>query len=153
MRLTKSIVLVFHGEIYNSSQLRIQLESEGVVFTSSHSDTEVVYRGYMHFGIHFITRLSGMFAIAIWDESADSIYLARDSLGIKPLYYRKSSKRIYFGSEIKILGSYLDRPRVNISTTNLSDYFLNRVCSGRNTLFMDCYRVLPGEVLEYLLVI
>ncbi len=94
--------IVFNGEIYNFLQLRSELESEGESFESS-SDTEVLLRLYMKYGESCLTQLNGMFAFAIWDSMEQSLFLARDPLGIKPLYYFHNDAAFGFASEIRAL--------------------------------------------------
>ncbi len=94
--------LVFNGEIYNAPDLREQLIQAGHSFRG-HSDTEVILQGYLQWGKGVFERLSGMFAIAIWDESKQSMFLARDRVGIKPLFYTQHDKGLVFGSEIKAI--------------------------------------------------
>ncbi len=97
-----SIHLSFNGEIYNAPALRKQLIEAGHVFRG-HSDTEVILRGYMQWGKAVIPRLSGMFAIAIWDDRKQSMLLARDRVGIKPLFYARHEHGLVFASEIKAI--------------------------------------------------
>jgi len=92
--------LVFNGEIYNAPELREQLIQAGHSFRG-HSDTEVILQGYLQWGKGVVERLSGMFAIALWDEATQSMLLARDRVGIKPLFYAEHDKGLVFGSAIK----------------------------------------------------
>ena len=92
--------IVFNGEIYNYKALRADLEGKGHVFRT-HSDTEAIVHCYEEYGDDCVTRLNGMFAFAIWDSRKHRLFLARDHLGIKPLYYHASADRISFGSELK----------------------------------------------------
>jgi len=94
--------MVFNGEIYNAPELRQQLISAGHTFRG-HSDTEVILHGYMQWGKAILARLSGMFAIALWDEKEQSMLLARDRIGIKPLFYAEHHQGLVFGSEIKAI--------------------------------------------------
>lgn len=110
--------VAFNGEIYNAPALREQLMQEGHHF-QGHSDTEVILRGYVQWGKGVITRLSGMFAIAIWDEHQQTMLLARDRVGIKPLFYAQHAHGLVFGSEIKAIFQHakvhktLNRPMVD----------------------------------------
>lgn len=98
-----NLAIVFNGEIYNFRELRAELESEGVVFRS-HSDTEVLLHLYQRHGAAMVERLRGMFAFCIWSEREQSAFLARDPLGIKPLYYGLGGDgRLVFASELKAL--------------------------------------------------
>ena len=97
---TKSIV--FNGEIYNYQQLRSDLKSRGHRFCTN-SDTEVVLHAYEEFGNDCVNKLNGMFAFAIWDSGNQRLVLARDRLGIKPLYYYLDNEKLLFASEIKAI--------------------------------------------------
>src|SRR5215469_4417771 len=94
--------LVFNGEVYNHAELREALIREGHQFRSS-CDTEVVLRAFMQWDTGCIEKLRGMFAFAVWCESRRRLVLARDRMGIKPLYYARRGNDIYFGSEMKTL--------------------------------------------------
>ncbi len=94
--------IVFNGEIYNFRELRADLEKAGAEF-KSHSDTEVVLAAYRVWGESFLTRLGGMFAMALWDAPRKRLLLARDPMGIKPLYYHQSPQTFLFASEVRTL--------------------------------------------------
>src|SRR6267378_2857095 len=94
--------IVFNGEIYNFRELRKELEGAGVEF-KSHSDTEVILAAYRVWGESCLTRLGGMFAFALWDEPRKRLLLARDPMGIKPLYYYQSKQNFIFASEVRTL--------------------------------------------------
>src|SRR5262249_4875918 len=95
----RSISVVFNGEIYNFCELRTELEARGHEFYT-HTDTEVIVHLYEDFGLDFVKKLRGMFAIALYDQKGESLLLARDRLGKKPLYYALHKGRLYFASEI-----------------------------------------------------
>ena len=107
------IGVVQNGEIYNYVELRAELQAQGVQFRTS-SDTEVLLRLYEAHGPTFWSRLNGMFAVAIYDARTDELHLARDRMGVKPLYIADDGQRIWFGSEIKI-----PRPCTTISHSSL----------------------------------
>ena len=86
----KQFHIIFNGEIYNNKILRSKLENKGHKFTTDHSDTETILIGYIEWGIKVFEQLSGMFSIAIFDNKLSKIYIARDIIGIKPLYYYNS---------------------------------------------------------------
>src|SRR3979490_1602737 len=94
--------IVFNGEIYNHLALREQLITRGHRY-STHSDTETVIHLYEEYGADCVQHLRGMFAFAIWDRDKKTLFIARDRLGIKPLYYQLTPERLLFGSEIKVL--------------------------------------------------
>jgi asparagine synthase (glutamine-hydrolysing) len=94
--------IVFNGEIYNFGELRKELEGAGVAF-KSHSDTEVILAAYRVWGESCLTRLAGMFAFALWDGPRKRLLLARDRMGIKPLYYHQSARNFIFASEVRTL--------------------------------------------------
>jgi asparagine synthase (glutamine-hydrolysing) len=106
-----TVWVVFNGEIYNFRDLRRKLEQRGHVFSTA-TDTEVIVHLYEDFGPHCVEHLRGMFAFALWDERARSLLLARDRLGIKPLYYAEVGERLLFASELKAI---LQVPEVNRS--------------------------------------
>ena len=97
------IRVVFNGEIYNHAGIRTELEQFGHRFATDHSDTEVIVHGFEQWGIDVVHRLRGMFAIAIWDEREQALWLVRDRVGIKPLYWSRHHGRFSFASEIKAL--------------------------------------------------
>ena len=94
--------IIFNGEIYNFRELRKELEAAGVEF-KSHSDTEVILAAYRVWGESCLTRLDGMFAFALWDAPRKRLLLARDPMGIKPLYYHQSERMFIFSSEVRTL--------------------------------------------------
>ncbi|HHW14009.1 MAG TPA: asparagine synthase (glutamine-hydrolyzing), partial [Firmicutes bacterium] len=98
----KTCVLVYNGELYNTLDLRRDLESRGYAFRG-HSDTEVLLLSYLEWGEDCVERLNGIFAFAVWDEAAQRLFLARDRLGVKPLFYAERGKALLFGSELKAL--------------------------------------------------
>ncbi|MCI5137795.1 MAG: hypothetical protein D3922_05130 [Candidatus Electrothrix sp. AR1] len=105
-------VIVYNGEVYNFSELRIELERDGIKFCS-HSDTEVVLHAYIRYGLEILPRLNGIFALAIWDTQKNELLLARDRFGVKPLYFHRTRNGIIFGSEIKaILASGAITPQI-----------------------------------------
>ncbi len=121
--------IVYNGEIYNYIELRAELG--GADFRTA-SDTEVVLRAFQRWGPASISRLRGMFAIAIWDAVDRTLFLARDRFGIKPLYWVRTTAGFYFASEVKALTPLLDRRQVNALA--LSDYFTFQFCLGDKTL-------------------
>lgn len=120
--------IIFNGEIYNYIELKAELCGD----FRTQSDTEVVLRAYQRWGVSCLTHLRGMFAIAIWDEREQKLFLARDRFGIKPLYWAQTNTGLYFASELKALLPFLDNRIVNRKA--LSDYFAFQFCLGEKTL-------------------
>lgn len=138
--------VVFNGEIYNYLELRRELEREGVSFQTS-SDTEVVLKWFARYGVKGVNHLNGIFAYAIWDKQDRRLTLARDRMGVKPLYYADSDTGLVFASEIKSLfESDLVAPRLNIAA--VPEYFIFRQIAGESNLFDGVKTLLPGHVLE-----
>ncbi|HTO25806.1 MAG TPA: asparagine synthase (glutamine-hydrolyzing) [Gaiellaceae bacterium] len=98
-----AIRIVFNGEIYNHAEIRPELEQLGHRFRTDHSDTEVLVHGFEEWGIDVVHRLRGMFAFAAWDDRSRELWLVRDRIGIKPLYWSRHNGRLSFASEIKAL--------------------------------------------------
>ncbi len=93
------IVVTYNGEIYNHPELRRELEQKGHVFRTR-SDTEVLVHGYEEWGVNLLDRLNGQFAFAIYDRNTDTVFIARDRFGVRPLFYAQRKGALYFGSEI-----------------------------------------------------
>jgi asparagine synthase (glutamine-hydrolysing) len=140
--------IVYNGEVYNHSALRTQLERRGHRYRTR-CDTETVLRAYQQEGPRSVERLRGMFAYAVWDRNERQLFLARDRLGIKPLYYATTSDgSLYFASEIKaLLATGAVRAALNLSA--LPDYLANHATSGSETLFAGVHRLLPGHTLVW----
>jgi asparagine synthase (glutamine-hydrolysing) len=137
------VQVVFNGEIYNFRDLWTDLSRRGYPFRTDHSDTEVIVHGYREWGTGLFDRLEGMFAIAIWDVSTQSLIIARDRLGIKPLYYMCNERGIIFASEPKtIIASGWVKPRLNDKT--LFDFFMFRAPLGPETLFEGINKLSAG---------
>jgi asparagine synthase (glutamine-hydrolysing) len=145
--MSKGYGIVFNGEIYNHRILRQELEKEGVLFQTDHSDTEVLLNGYIHWGIErLLAKVNGMFAFAIYDETRKRVLLCRDRIGIKNLYFSKIDGQLVFCSEIKgILEAGMFRPELN--KQHLNEYLLNRSLSAPNTLFRHVYKLKSASLL------
>jgi asparagine synthase (glutamine-hydrolysing) len=141
-----SIWVVFNGEIYNHRALREDLISRGHGYRTQ-SDTETIVHLYEEYGKDCVRHLRGMFAFAIWDARRKSLFIARDRLGIKPLYYRLSDHNLLFGSEIKVLLAYLDVPR-DFNRTALPEYLAFGYLSSDETFYHGVRKLMPGHRLE-----
>ena len=138
--------IVFNGEIYNHSDLRQQLTARGHIFRS-HSDTEVIVHLYEEHGRDCVQHLRGMFAFAIWDSEQRRLFVARDRLGIKPLYYHLAKNSFVFGSEIKVLFTHPGlRPEFGRSV--LPEYLAFGYLSGPDTFYQGVKKLMPGHCLE-----
>src|SRR5690348_5621830 len=140
-----TIVVAFNGEIYNHRELRARLETQGHRFTTR-SDTEVVVHLYEEYGDASVHLLQGMFAYALWDERRRRLVLARDRLGIKPLYYVQANGSFLFASEVKAL---LEHPDVaaGLDLNALDLYLSFRYVPGPQTLFRGIKKLPPGHLL------
>jgi asparagine synthase (glutamine-hydrolysing) len=136
---------IFNGEIYNHLSLRAELEKRGHRF-STHSDTEVLVHGYEEWGKAMVQRLRGMFAFALWDERKNGLLLARDRLGIKPLYLTHVGKDFLFASEVKALFCFADVRREE-DTSRLPEYLALRYVPGPGTMFRGIGQLPPGHLL------
>lgn len=141
-----SLQITYNGEIYNHADYRDELESRGH-FYRTHCDTETILHLYEEHGAASVNYLRGMFAFAIWDAKKRELFIARDRLGVKPLYYVHSEDgSIYFGSEIKTLfEAGAITPEINFAA--LPDYLANHATSGEETLYRGVKRLLPGRTL------
>src|SRR5713226_2530924 len=130
-----TVVVVFNGEIYNHKELRARLEGQGHRFRTR-SDTEVLVHLYEEYGYAGVHLLQGMFAFAIWDTKRRRLLLARDRLGIKPLYYTETNDGLVFASEAKALFEHPDvKPEIALDALHL--YLSLRYVPGPDTLFRD----------------
>jgi asparagine synthase (glutamine-hydrolysing) len=141
------IVIVYNGEIYNHAELRLELESRGHLF-ETRCDTEVVLRAFVEWDKECFSRLRGMFAIAIWTESTRRLVLARDRMGIKPLYICHRGRDIYFGSEMKTLFVHPEIPR-RLDLTGLGYYLSLNYVPSPHTLVEGIEKLGAGEMLEW----
>lgn len=139
-------VIVFNGECYNFQELREELEPLGHRFVST-SDTEIILAAYVQWGEACVDRLRGMFALAIWDPRTGTVLIARDRLGIKPLYYDNRGGRFLFASELRAL---LKVPGVDrrLDAHGLESYLWNGFVSGSRTLVQGIHLLDPGTVMR-----
>jgi len=143
----RTVWVVYNGEIYNFPELRQELEAKGHRFYT-HTDTEVIVHLYEEMGSRCMEKLRGMFAFALWDQPRARLLLARDRLGIKPLYYAKANGRLLFGSEIKaLLAAAPELARTNPDA--LLEYFYFGYIPDPRTAFSGIQQLPPGHFLEF----
>ena len=140
-----TLSIVFNGEIYNYAELREQLRQRGHRFRT-HSDTEVILHAYEEFGAECVQHLNGMFAFVIWNTETRSLFMARDRMGVKPLYYAASANGFVFASEIKaLLASPLVSKRLREEA--LWHYLTFRYVPSTMSVWSDVNKLPPGHVL------
>lgn len=141
----KRVSVVFNGEIYNFHQLRKELADYTFL---SNCDTEVIIAAYLKWGIDCIDKFNGMFAICIFDREDNSIYLVRDRVGKKPLYYETDGEDLYFASELKPL---MQRPGFSkeIRTDVVSRYLFMQYINAPETVLKNVHKLEPGSILHY----
>src|ERR671921_686892 len=141
-----SLHIIYNGEIYNHADYRESLEANGHVY-NTHCDTETILHLYEEHGTACVDYLRGMFAFAIWDQRKQELFIARDRLGVKPLYYvHAEDGSLYFASEIKALLE-AGAVRAELNYEALPDYLANHAPSGEETLYRGVRRLLPGHTL------
>lgn len=142
-----TVWVIFNGEIYNFPELKRELEGFGHVF-QTRSDTEVIVHGYKQWGDEVFNHLNGMFGLAIWDDKRKRLVLARDSMGIKPVYYQIESDRVYFGSEIRaILAAKGQKPAVDPVSLNL--FLRYRYTPSPLTVFQGIKKLAAGTMVIF----
>jgi asparagine synthase (glutamine-hydrolysing) len=134
--------ITYNGEIYNFRELRMGLEHQGRRFRSE-CDTEVVLAMYERYGTDMLPRLNGIFAMAIWDDEQGQLLLARDRLGVKPLYYAEHKSTIYFASEVKALLAALPGPSMRRDV--VAEYLTFLWVPDPDTMFEGIYKLPPGQ--------
>lgn len=136
--------VAFNGEIYNHQDIRAELQRKGGhTWKTNHSDTEVILHAFEEWGIDCLHRFRGMFAIALWDVKRQSLWLIRDRLGVKPLYYSHHHGRITFASEIKALLADPEQSR-RINEDSLQDYFSFVTTPAPETMYAGIRKLPPG---------
>lgn len=143
----RSVAVVFNGEIYNFEQLRKELEVRGHRF-STHCDTEVIVHLYEEMGAECVKKLRGMFAIALYDEKRESLLLARDRLGKKPLYYAVADGRLYFASEIKAMLAVAPQ-LAEVDAEGILQFFYFGYVPDPHSAFKQIRKLPPGHLAEY----
>ena len=143
----RSAWIVFNGEIYNFPELRPELEAHGHHF-STHSDTETIVHLYEEMGADCVQKLRGMFAFALWDDRRQSLLIARDRLGKKPLHYALHNEKLYFASEIKSILTV--RPELaEVNRAALMQYMYLGYVPDPATAFSKIHKLPPGHLLEF----
>jgi len=141
----KQIILVFNGEIYNFEDLKVKYFKHDLFH--SKTDTEVILKLYQKMGIAFIKELNGDFAISIYDKNIHKVFLIKDHVGVKPLYYYTDGTKFIFGSEIKTILASGIKP--SLAEDELLNYFVFKYTPKNNTLYKNIYRVPPASYIEY----
>ena len=140
--------IVFNGEIYNMPLLRRELEAKGVSFRTK-CDTEVILLGYLYFGIDYVKNLNGIFSFGIWDETLGKLFLCRDRLGVKPLFFTAKDNTLIFASELKGILAFPGIEPV-VDREGLCEIFgLGPAKTYGKAVFKDIEELLPGYYLEY----
>ena len=139
------VVLVYNGEVYNFRQLRADLEDKGFIFRGN-SDSEVILNLYIANGEEMLPLLNGIFAFAIWDTRKQQLFIARDGLGVKPLYYYSEGERFAFASEIKALKHLIPNEKT-LDVKAIHRYLSFLWCPGDGTPLKFVRKLLPGEAM------
>ncbi len=137
-------VLTYNGEIYNYKEFYSELTRNGFNIKTN-SDTEVLIKLFELHGLKMLHRLNGMFAFAIWDKLEKKLTIVRDRMGVKPLYYTFNDDTFYFASEQKAL--FTAGIPLKIAQQGLEEYIFNRFVAGKNTLYQNIHKVLPGHAM------
>lgn len=140
-----TVWIVFNGEIYNHQTVRAELEQRGHRF-ATHSDTEAIVHAYEEYGEACPEKLNGMFAFAIWDENHQRLFIARDRIGIKPLYFYEDKKQFVFGSELKSILQIRDVPR-RVNPQALDNFLTFEYIPAPLSIFDSIYKLEPGHSL------
>lgn len=143
----KTIWVTYNGEIYNYREIKRDLMGKGHKFITD-CDTEVIVHSYEEYGTECVYRFNGMFSFAVWDAKKETLFLARDRMGVKPLYYSISGGTFVFASEIKAI---LEHPEVKkrVEVGSLPEYLFCTTMLGANTMFKDIYSVPAGNILIF----
>lgn len=139
----KDIVVIYNGEIYNHKQIRAELESEGVSFSSQNSDGEIIPFLYEKYGVNFVRKIRGMFAISIYDKRTSKLYLFRDRIGERPIYYSFSEEGFIFSSEYNVISKCLSY--IDLDLQSLSWFFSFKAPLVDSTIDNRIKRLNPGH--------
>jgi asparagine synthase (glutamine-hydrolysing) len=142
------IWISYNGEVYNFIELRYELQRKGYKFRSE-TDTEVVLAAFLEWGVEAFTRFNGMWALAIYDENINTLYLCRDRYGIKPLYYYWDDKKLVFGSEYKVFLAVRDDLELKWDSRGIKTALVDpfQLEGSGFTLFRNVYNLMPGHIL------
>ena len=140
-------IALFNGEIFNHRELRSLLEKEKVHFRTNHSDSEVVLNGLSHYGINFVSKLIGQFSIVFYDSKINKLYMIRDRVGQKPLFFKSTNDDVSFSSNLKSLISLEKDNQIDFS--QVINYLNFGVVPSPNTIFENIYKVEPGSIQEF----
>jgi len=143
----KKVVIVFNGEIYNYNKLKTKLLSKDVNFESN-SDTEVILRLYLKYGVESFSYLDGMYAFSIYDKRVNKIFIARDFFGEKPLYYKKSNNELIWASELKSIVSQL-KNKPHICERSLELFFSLTYIPAPYTIYKNIHKLEPNCFIDY----
>lgn len=141
-----SVWIVFNGEIFNFPELKRELQGYGHVFRTS-SDTEVILLGYKHWGLDVLNRLNGMFGLALWDVRRSALTVARDAMGIKPIYYHIGDGRLLFGSEMRPVLAALEPSRPEVDPVGLNQFLRYRYTPAPLTIFDSVRKLAAGTMI------
>lgn len=140
----RKYIIVYNGELYNTEDLRKVLIKEGYIF-NSYSDTEVLLTSYMHWGENCVNHINGIYAFGIWDEKEENLFLARDPLGVKPLFYKEGNENLFFGSEIKAILAHEEVEPI-LTKEGLTELFsLGPARSLASGIFKDIKEIPPAH--------
>ena len=149
----KRYIMVYNGELYNYRELKLELQraehgSKNLPYIfRTNTDTEVILASYLRWGIDCVKRFNGMFAFAIWDTVEQKLVVARDRMGIKPLYYQFKNNVLLFGSEIRaLIHSGLIDKKINLKS--VAEYIQYTTVHAPNTIIQDVFMLMPGHILE-----
>jgi len=144
---SSNTMILFNGEIYNYKELRRELESNGSRFNTNNSDTEVLLIGITNYGLSFLQKVIGQFAITFIDFNSGKVYLIRDRLGQKPLFYSQTRYGIEFSSNLKAIVSV--KGQYEVDNDSLLEYLDIGVVTSPNTIFKNIFKLKPGEIIEF----
>ena len=137
-------VISYNGELYNYKQIKLDLTKKGYEFTTT-GDTEVFLKGFIEYGKNFFEKVNGIFAVSIFDKKEKILYLARDFIGVKPLYYTYSDNKLIFASELKAIAQNFGG-KVYLNKKVLNEFLYYKYISGEETLVKNIYKFDPGKL-------